>query len=106
LLLKIPGAAVSTTVGGAKTMNRNYSLPLVLIIVTASYIVAYFPVLAEPATTPVPDENATLPPSPSSTATPLNSEVEAFKQAMLIAGVVTACVFGAGFLIYFKKRGR
>ena len=87
-------------------MNRNLSLPLLFIIATASYIVAYFPVLAEPATTPIPDENVTLPPSPSSTATPLNSETEAFKQAMFIAGVVTASVFGAGFLIYFKKRGR
>jgi hypothetical protein len=87
-------------------MNKNFFLPFVFIIVTASYVVAYFPVLAEPATTPFPDENVTLPPSPSSTATPLNSEVEAFKQAMLIAGVVTASVFGAGFLIYFKKRNR
>jgi hypothetical protein len=87
-------------------MNKNLFLPFVLIIVTASYLVAYFPVLAESGTPAVTDENVTLPPSPSSTATPLNSEVETFKQAMLIAGVVTASVFGAGLLIYFKKRNR
>jgi hypothetical protein len=78
----------------------------VLILVTVSYIVAFFPVLAQSNTTAVPDENVTLPPSPSSTTSPLNSEVETFQQAMLIAGVVTASVFGAGFLIYFKKRNR
>jgi hypothetical protein len=43
-------------------MNKNFFLPFVLILVTVSYIVAFFPVLAQSNTTAVPDENVTLPP--------------------------------------------
>jgi hypothetical protein len=75
------------------------------------YVVALFSVHAEARTIAVQDGNTTITPSPSpsptptATPTPLNKETN-FLQAMLIAAVVTASVFGAGFLIYLGKRRR